>query len=63
MATRLVSNFVLLSLESRNGTLQQEERTTKVEDRLVTSPESDSVADTTDVASSPFPGNRVFFSD
>ena len=58
MATRLVSNFVLLSLESRNGTLQQEERTTKVEDRLVASPESDSVADTTDVASSPFPSAR-----
>lgn len=58
MATRLVSNFVLLSLGSGNGTLQQEERTTKVEDRLVASPESDSVADTTDVASSPFPSAR-----
>lgn len=43
---------------SGNGTLQQEERTTKVEDRLVASPESDSVADTTDVASSPFPSAR-----
>lgn len=55
MATRLVSHFVLLSLGSGNGTLEQEERRTKVEDRLVASPESDSVADTTDLASSPFP--------
>lgn len=58
MATRLVSNFGLLSLGSGNGTLQQEERTTKVEDRLVASPESDSVADTTDLPSSPFPSAR-----
>lgn len=58
MATRLVSNFGLLSLGSGNGTLQQEERTTKVEDRLVASPESDSVADTTDLPSSPFPPAR-----
>ncbi|CAK7328750.1 unnamed protein product [Dovyalis caffra] len=43
-----------------NGTLQQEERTTKVEDRLVASPESDSVADTTDLPSSPFPSARWF---
>lgn len=57
-ATRLVSNFVLLSLGSGNGTLQQEERTTKVEDRLVASPESDYVADTTDLPSSPFPSAR-----
>nr|YP_009045818.1 orf110d [Batis maritima]AIC83421.1 orf110d [Batis maritima] len=58
MATRLVSNFVLLSLGSGNGTLQQEERTTKVEDRLVASPESDSLAYTTDLPSSPFPYAR-----
>lgn len=55
---RLVSNFVLLSLGSGNGTLQQEKRTTKVEDRLVASLESDSVADTTDLPSSPFPSAR-----
>ncbi len=47
-----------MSFGSYNGTLQLEERTTKVEDRLVASPESDSVADTTDVASSPFPSAR-----
>lgn len=55
MATRLVSNLGLLSLGSGNGTLEQEERTTKVEDRLVASPESDYVADTTDLPSSTLP--------
>lgn len=60
MATRLVSNFVLLSLWSENHFKAKEQRKYKI-GSLVASPESYSIADTTYLASFPFPEASLLY--